>query len=267
MNLSDAIQTLSDSALGSRRLSGRRGPDQRVMLVVTLLYIFAVLSIPVTDPASLLWLFCFPIIGAEACGLGYGRLLRRSLWVLPLVALVGVYNLYADRQEAFRVGGVVVTTGALTFSALLIRGLLAFQALLLLVYRCGFHDICRSLQWMRCPKVLVTQLLLLYRYIGVLLAEAQSMDRARKSRGFGRKSYPLRMWGTMAGQLLLRSMARARRVNAAMVSRGFNGTYSFKPYDCSARLSDWLYLLAWTAVFAALRFIDFTEIIGRLITR
>lgn len=49
------------------------------------------------------------------------------------------------------------------------------------------------------------------------------MDRARKSRSYGRKSYGVKMWGTFVGQLLIRTVNRAQRIHSAMVSRGFTG--------------------------------------------
>ena len=138
------------------------------------------------------------------------------------------------------------------------------QAVLVLIYSTGFYNICTALQRMGLPTVLTTQLLMVYRYISVLLQESLSMSRARAARGFGRRNFPLKLWGTMVGQLLLRSVERARRVHNAMLARGFNGALPAAT-PRPLRTADWLYLIGWTAVIALLRFIDLSELLGNYI--
>ena len=75
----------------------------------------------------------------------------------------------------------------------------------------------------RCLEALVTQLLLLYRYIFVLGDEARRMAQARRLRSFGRRGMGWRVYGQMLGQLLLRTFARAQRIYLAMKARGFDG--------------------------------------------
>lgn len=239
--------------------------DVRVQLWVTVFFLVALLSIPVYDPAHLLWMACYPIIAGEVCGIGYFRILLRSLWILPLVIVVGMFNPIFDTAEVWSIGSVSISRGWLSFISLVIRGLLAFQALIVIVDSCGFRDICRALQYFKCPGVLVTQLLMLYRYLGVLMQEALLMKRAREARGYGRKSYPIRQWGIFAGQLLLRSVARARRVHAAMMARGFDGVFRFKPFQQGPSVGSWAYLVVWTGVFVAIRFLNLTAIVARLI--
>lgn len=261
--LDKAINTLSQMAVASRRSV----IDPRIRLAVTLVYVGVVLSVPTADPARLVWMFVFPIVVSEASGIGYGRVFMRSLWVLPLIALIGIFNPVVDRQTWWVVGDVVVSRGWVSFISIVLRGLLAMQALLVLVMSMGFYDVCRSLQAMGCPAILATQLVMIYRYMGVLLEEARTMHRARESRGFGRRSYPLSMWGTFVGQLLVRSIHRSRRVNAAMESRGFDGTYRWGTRMPSPGWQSWVWLTAWLAVFAALRLVDFTTLSGDIIMR
>lgn len=197
--------------------------DPRAKLLVTVVYLVTMLSMPLEAFSGLLLFAVYPILAAPAGGLRYGDLLRRSLAVLPFVALVGVFNLFYYREAAFRIGPVVVTRGGIDFLAILLRGMLSVQALLLLVYTTGYYRICRSLQQMGLPAVFTTQLLFVYRYLYVLAEEALGMTLARDARSFGRRSYPLRLWGTLVGQLLMRTFARAERIGRAMLARGFDG--------------------------------------------
>lgn len=260
--LQQAISTLG--RLSAPRVSAI---DPRIRLVVTLCYIAVVLSVPLLDPGRLVWLFCFPIIAAEASGAGYWTVLRRSLWVLPLIVLIGVFNPIVDREPWWIIGSVSISRGWVTLISVTLRGLLSLQALLALIESEGFSDICRSLRAIGCPRVLVTQLLMLYRYIGVLMQEALTMHRAREARGFGRSSYPLKFWATYVGQLLLRSVQRSRRVNAAMEARGFDGNYRWGEKLGRPSAASWVYLAAWIAVLAFLRVADLTSLFNDLITR
>jgi cobalt/nickel transport system permease protein len=68
----------------------------------------------------------------------------------------------------------------------------------------------------------VTTLALLYRYLFVLVDEAERMHRARLARTFDRRRVSVwRMLGTVVGQLFVRSSERAERIYAAMCARGW----------------------------------------------
>lgn len=241
--------------------------DPRILLIVTLVYIGVVLSVPMLEPERLIWMALYPILGSEMLRVGYGRVAMRSLWVLPLILLIGIFNPIIDNEPCRVVGSVTLSRGWVSFIALTLRALLAIQALLALVMSIGFYDVCRALDSLGCPKTLTTQLVMLYRYLGVVMEEALTMHRAREARGFGRRSYPLRMWGTFVGQLLLRSLRRSRRINAAMEARCFSGVYRWGSSLAKPSAASWAWLVAWLAVFAALRFVDFTTIFDNLITR
>lgn len=148
----------------------------------------------------------------------------------------------------------------MSFVSIVLRGLFAVQAVLLLTLSVGFYDMCASLRRIGCPRVLVTQMQFTYRYMMVVIDEAIGMDRARKARGFGRESYPLRMWGRMVGQLLLRSYERAQRVHRAMLARGFDGAMPVSDASRGKGVS-WVFMLLWIAVIVALRLFDVSHLL------
>ena len=83
---------------------------------------------------------------------------------------------------------------------------------------------------------------------------AAAMQQARDARSFGRKSYPLKVWGTLVGQLLIRTFDRAERISRAMLARGFTGRI---PEGMSERpawkMRDTLFLAAWCSALVLLR--------------
>ena len=64
--------------------------------------------------------------------------------------------------------------------------------------------------------------MLVYRYIIVLLKEIERMTDAYSLRAPGQTGLHYKVWGTMVGQLLLRSMDRAEELCRSMELRGFH---------------------------------------------
>ncbi len=238
--------------------------DARALLIVTIVYLMAMLSVPLQRTDTIIWFAVYPIISAPLAHIPYERLFRNSLYVVPLLFFIGIFNPFYDRQPAFTVFGLTISAGWISFISILIRGLLATQALLLLIRVAGFNEMCEGLRRLGCPGVIVTQLLMVYRYLSVLLQEALTMQRARMARSYGKSSFRASMWGPFVGQLLLRTIERSRRINMAMKARGFYGSLSTSPpsrWDTAATV----YCLVWIPIFFILRFLDIPTLLISLI--
>lgn len=261
-----AIITLNSGQLPAAPDSHIAGIDSRALLIITLLYIAALLSVPIHSPGMLIWFAIYPIVTAPLGHIAYERVFVRSLIVLPLLVAIGIFNPIYDHTVAFTIGGVAVSEGWVSFLSIIIRGLLSVQALLLLIHVAGFNHICDAMRAMHVPAVLVTQILMAYRYMGVLLEEALAMHRARLARGYGRKSYPPSMWGPFVGQLLIRSIERSRRIFTAMQARGFNGSLTVTVAQ-KWNTADTLYCMIWVAAIGAMRLADLSAMFLHLFQR
>lgn len=95
-------------------------------------------------------------------------------------------------------------------------------AALLLIWTTPFQELLAQLKKLKTPPLILTTLLLLYRYLPLLREESRRMQRARASRTFSR-SKPLqwRILSQVAGQLFVRSADRAQRIYLAMCARGW----------------------------------------------
>ena len=133
------------------------------------------------------------------------------------------------------------------------------QAILILTKLTGFIGICNALRKFGLPKILTVQLLMIFRYISVLLEEASNMRYSMISRGYGEKSFSIKLWTRLIGALFLKSYERSKRIHYAMLSRGFNG---FIPLGEKFELSfsDSLFCILWISVFLCLYFFDISKI-------
>ncbi len=236
-----------------------RGPlrrlDPRAVVAVALSYLVAMLSVPVHDIERILLFGIFPVLFAAAAEIPFGSVARRSVVVLPVVAMFGAMNIFYDREPGFTVGDVTVTQGVVSFAALLLRALWSVSVAVVTVAVLGVVGLCRTLEKLGLPGMFATQILLTYRYLRVILEEAQSMLRARDARSFGRGNYPLRLWAVMVGQLALRTFARGERVNRAMVARGFDGAMPEREVTNRWRSVETLFVVVSVAVLALMRWL------------
>jgi len=87
-----------------------------------------------------------------------------------------------------------------------------------------FHHFLYALRRFRAPQLLVMQLGFLYRYLYVVVDEAERLLRARDARSGGAHGRHLwRATAALLGVLLVRSFQRSERIYQAMLARGFSG--------------------------------------------
>jgi cobalt/nickel transport system permease protein len=161
------------------------------------------------------------------------------------------------------IGPLVVTGGWLSFASILLRFVLTVAAALALVACTGMYRLGAGLEQLGVPRVFVMQLLFLYRYLFVVADEGLKMKRGVELRSCGAGALRLRVYGSLIGHLLLRSVDRAERVYRAMVARGFDGEIrllrrsSFGGYD-------WAFVGGWLTFFVVARTWNLAEGLGLL---
>jgi cobalt/nickel transport system permease protein len=244
--------------------------DPRLKVVVTVAFILAVALLPDGAwPAFLLAWAVAPLVGLAA-GLGPWFATRRSFVALPfaLAAVTVIVTLPGQPVGSLTLGPwtLVATDAGLTrFASIVVRSLASVQLALLLTATTPFPDLIHALGHLRLPPVLVAIIAFMYRYLFVLVDEAERLLRARAARsarpatggGGGTLAWRARVAGAMAGQLVVRGYERSERVHAAMLARGYTGQLrALRPH--AMRRLDWL-VGAGTALFLVLLLV-----IGRL---
>ncbi len=270
-------------------------------LLVTVVYILTVVSFDKYRVSGLLFMIFYPAVLFAVSGIPVSTCLYKLRFVLPLVLAVGIFNPILDRQPAFSIGSFTVTTGMISMLTLMMKGVFSLMASFLLVATTRIEALCGALRKIHVPSVLVTLLLLTYRYAAVLAEEANVMTQAYSLRAPGQKGIHYSAWGSFLGQLLLRSMDRAEELYSSMLLRGYHGEFYLgspseinDAHACgkedaakgqpargaaarSASLeytqgrkssaSDYLYAALWCALFVAARCLNLTQILGSAVMR
>lgn len=248
---------ISLSALQSAKRSDSR-TDSRVSLLLTLVYLGLMLSVPLGDLSTIILFGIYPVAAAMDIEGGYGKIFRSSLAVLPFVLFIGIFNPIFDRTVEFEAFGIKISHGWVTFVSILVRGIFAMQALLILIHKEGFYGMCGAFRRLGVPSALTNQMMMVYRYMQVFLTELLAMRRARAARSFdGSRRLGLRMWATLIGQLLLRTFDRARAIHNAMLARGFRGEIPTRTRKVKITPASLIIPVLWTALFLILRFTHF----------
>jgi len=252
------LESLSDLDTVVHRL------HPRAKLIITFIYIVAVVSFNRYDVLGLTPFFIYTAIVCALAELPMKTLHRRFLIALPFCAFAGLTNLLLNRQPAFALGDIEITYGLLSLIAILLRTYLCVMAVFILIATTPFSGLTRELRRMRAPQLFVMLIEMIYRYIGVLIDEAGNMATAYRLRSVKTKGITMKDMGPFIGQLALRSFDRGERVYAAMVCRGFGGEFPERA-PVKMKACDILALCLMCAAFAALRLFPVLNMINTLI--
>lgn len=178
-------------------------------LAAALLLVLTAVAVPLTSWPLFLALGVLLLLIAAVSRLPTMFLLRRMLLLEPFVLGVALLVLLQPN-------------GLMLFLLVLLRSTLCLFTMVLLAATTPFPDLLAVLRWLRLPRLLVTTLALMYRYLFVLADEAMCMHRARMSRSFTSRRWPgWKALATVIAQLFVRATARAERIYAAMLARGY----------------------------------------------
>jgi cobalt/nickel transport system permease protein len=226
--------------------------DARAKAVVTMAYIGVVMSFPRYAISALTPFLLYPVALVAAGRIPVRLILKKILVAAPFALVIGIFNPLLDRQSVAAMGPFVITGGWVSFASIMFRFFLTVGAALALVACTGMYRLGAAMQQLGVPCAFVMQLLFLYRYLFVVADEGVKTMRAVELRAGQTRALHLRVYGSLIGHLLLRSMDRAERVYRAMVARGFDGDIRV-PRRSSFGWPDWAFVVGCLAFFAVAR--------------
>lgn len=210
--------------------------DARVKLLLTLAFILA-LGLSPTGAWPSFVLFAAVMLSMEILsGAPLRYFLTHSVLAagFALAALPLIFQIEGSPIAGFELWGMPLTItckGVERFSSILLKSWMSIQAALLLAATTEFPQLLAAMRQLGVPRLMVSIVGLMWRYLYLLRDEALRLMAARSSRSVAAESRvrrPPLVWrakvtGGMAGSLLLRSLERSERVYAAMLARGYSG--------------------------------------------
>ncbi len=149
---------------------------------------------------------------------------------------------------------------------LMLKGFYSVMAAYILIATTSIEDICYAFCCLHFPKIIITVILLIYRYIYILIDEAEKISMAYSLRAPKQKGIHYKVWGPLVGQWLLRSMDKAELVYESMCLRGYKGDFRYiRKKNSSA--ADWIFFGGWVAILLLLRYTSFVEMVGKIFIR
>jgi cobalt/nickel transport system permease protein len=207
--------------------------DPRIKTLCALAFILVASLLPAGRWLHYGLLLSVPWVGAIVSGLGAGYLLKRSFIALPfaLAAITLPFTVPGDPISLPIPGVTVSAEGLERFLSIVIKSWISVQMAILLVATTAFPDLLWGLRALGVPRILVSTVGLMYRYIFVLADEAMRLTRARAARSGALEGRPAggsiawrgRVTGGLVGNLALRSFERSERIYDAMAARGYTG--------------------------------------------
>lgn len=243
------IQSMDEVAAGN---SSIHKVHPLAKLIVTIIYIWVMVSYHKYHVAGLAMMFLYPAMLFLLSEVPFGESIRKLRVVLPICLLLGLANPFFDQQQVRVIGSFAITTGMVSGLTLIMKAVMAVLASYLLIATTGIEKICYALRKVHIPDILVTQILLTYRYITVMLEEADHILLAYSLRAPKQKGIHYKVWGTLVGQLFLRSIDRADKIYESMLMRGFTGNFAYLPIEKFGS-KDLLYMGFWIILLLFLR--------------
>ena len=191
--------------------------EPRTKLVAGIFFVFGVIGL------SNLWLLgtalVFAVCFALCSGLTPGQLLKKLSVLLPFLALMSVPLILG--------GGYPPSADRVEFAALIsLKALTAMTFTLFVFINQPVEEMLEAMEHLKIPSAITTVIYLAYRYGFLFIQDLQTTMWALKSRLFTarlNRDY-LRIYGELAGGLLIKSIYHSDKVHRAMTSRCFQGS-------------------------------------------
>jgi cobalt/nickel transport system permease protein len=178
-------------------------------ILSTLVLLISVATLKRNTEAACLFYLVLLVVAGAAARLPVPAMLWTAAAVLPFALCFAVASALAG--DPGRAGWLVI------------RAYLSSFAALLLIATTPMPDLIAGLEWLRAPRFLLQVMQFLYRYLIVLMGEANAMRQAGSVRAGSLGDLRFNQAAAAAGVLFARSYARAQAIHRAMLARGFEG--------------------------------------------
>lgn len=236
-----------------------------VKLLVTVVFLVLMTSYGKYNLSGLLSMCLFLLIVYQLGEISLKGMFLRMKEIFFVLFLLGAANLFFDRTVITHWGTVAVTGGMFSCITLYIKGIFAILASYALMATTGIENICYALQVFHLPRIIIICIMLTYRYLIQFIKEVDRVSLSYSMRAPGQRGIHIKAWGSVVGNLLLRSMDRSEIVYESMQLRGFQGQMRLYMKDQVRKSISICYGIIMIVFLIVLRIIPVFEIVGRLL--
>jgi len=206
--------------------------DIRVKLITTIITIFFIVSVNKNSYNIFLLYFILSIIIAILFRPNFLEFIKRlsKLFLIPL--FLSIFIPFANKgtilyEINLRFLKLYITdNGLATFYSVLIKAFLSLFLLCALITSTEEKEIFWGLRKLYVPKIVVSIIFFMYRYLFLFKEEFDTGKRAINSRMFKKSNFiESKKTAYLVGNLFIRTFNRADNIFMAMQSRGFDGNF------------------------------------------
>lgn len=97
----------------------------------------------------------------------------------------------------------------------------------------------------------------------VLLKEANKITESYSLRAPNQKGINYKVWGSLIGQLLIRSIDKAENIYESMCLRGYSDKFYYS-YKIKYNVKDYIYFIVWIVILGTMRFFPILQVVGNI---
>ena len=222
-----------------------------IKLLITFFYIISVASVGKYQIALVLMYGIYPVLIITLTELPLRQLLQKMILPALAGASLGILNPWLDTSTLAMAPGVMLSAGWISLLALFIKSTFSVLAALILVATTKVEDIAGALYQLKLPRIMTIQFQVMFRYITLLVHEVDRTLTAYNLRSGGQRAVGYQAWGSMVGQLFMRTSKRSVELYNAMKLRGFKGDVLYEARHLMTWV-DGIYFFFWIAVLGLL---------------
>lgn len=206
--------------------------DIRAKLLITVITIFFIVSVPNGGYEIFGFYFLLCIIIALLFKPDFKIFIKKLARLFLIPFFLSIFIPFAGRGQIIYEFGLkiiklqITDNGLNTFFSVLIKSFLSLLLLCSMITSTDEREIFWGLRKLYIPKIVVSIMFLMYRYLFLFREEFSIGQKAINARVFKKPGFVInKQISYLVGNLFIRSYMRAENIFMAMQSRGFDGNF------------------------------------------
>ncbi len=183
------------------------------------------------------------------------------LFVSIFIPFINPGNIIAELNlQLFTI--TITDNGLTTFITVLIKSFLSILLVASLMLSTDEKELFYGLRKIKVPRIMVSIMFLMYRYIFLIREESRVGQMAINSRVFKRSNYTVnRKLAYLMGNLFIKSIDRAENIYKSMESRGFTGEFHIIEKTVKSSNLSIAFLLTFIIIPASIKIVELARIV------